>query len=286
MSDRKTPQLDDKQSTDLFSRKNKIDINKTQQKYVDRTLGCRHEIKYIITESKAQALARFIHPYLQPDRYSKLQRSGCYPIVSLYLDSDSLQLARETMTGKTNRYKLRIRGYTDEPEYPCFLEIKRRVNTIIIKSRSRIMHDNIENLLSGMSLPPQDYTIDEESLKQFQFYMKSINARPMILVRYMRQAFESSLENRVRVTFDRELCYKVTRTPEVKIGGTGWQHHSYTLGKVILEIKFTARYPGWLNQMVKTFDLRQESVSKYATSIQQSHILGFCAPQLGGNNDG
>jgi len=282
MSDGKTPQLNYIQNTEISPRKNKIDINKTQQKYVDRTLGCRHEIKYIINESKAQALAQFIRPYLQPDRYCKLQRSGCYPIVSLYLDSDNLQLARESMTGQKNRFKLRIRGYTDEPEYPCFLEIKRRVNTIIIKSRSRIMHDNIENLLSGMSLPPQDYTIDEESLKQFQFYMKSINARPMILVRYMRQAFESSLENRVRVTFDRELCYKVTRTPEVKIGGTGWQHHSYTLGKVILEIKFTARYPGWLNQMVKTFDLRQESVSKYATSIQQSHILGFCAPQLGG----
>jgi len=282
MSDGKSPQLNYIQNAEISPRKNKAEVNKIPQKYVDRTLGCRHEIKYIISESKAQALARFVHPYLQPDRYSKLQPSGSYPIVSLYLDSDNLQLARETMTGKANRYKLRIRGYTDEPEYPLFLEIKRRVNTVIIKSRSRIMHDNIENLLSGMSLPPQNYTIDEEALKQFQFYMKNINARPMILIRYMRQAFESSLENRVRVTFDRELCYKVTQTPEVKFGGTGWQHHSYTMGNVILEIKFTARYPGWLNQMVKAFDLRQESVSKYATSIKQSYLLRFCAPQLGG----
>lgn len=286
MSDVKSSQLNYKQSADLHLRKSKADPKKRPQQYVDRTLGCRHEMKYLIGESKAQALANFIRPYLPLDRYCKLQRSGTYPIVSLYLDSDNLQLARESMTGQKNRFKLRIRGYTDEPDYPLFLEIKRRMNTIIIKSRSRTMHDNIESLLSGMSLPPQDYTINEEALKQFQFYMKSINARPMILVRYMRQAFESPMANRVRVTFDRQLCYKVTQTPQVKLGGGGWQNHTYTMGKVILEIKFTARFPEWLNHMVKAFNLRQRSISKYATSIEQSHMLRFCAPQLGGNNNG
>ena len=135
------------------------------------------------------------------------------------------------------------------------------------------MYDDIKNLLSGISLPPQDYTINEETLKQFQFYMKSINARPMILVRYMRQAFESHLENRVRVTFDRELCYKVTQTPEIKFDGPEWQYHSYTLGKVILEIKFTARYPAWLNQMIKSFDLT-ELKNKIAMALEASREAG------------
>jgi len=249
---------------------------------VDLTLKCRYEIKYLISEAKAAAIAQFVKPYLQPDRYSKLQRGGNYPIVSLYLDSDDLRLCRETLTGQKNRFKLRVRSYTDEPEYPRYFEIKRRLNNVIIKSRSRVMERDVPALLAGSPLPPQDYTTDEEALSQFQLYVKSIDAGPVVLVRYMRQAFEGDSETRVRVTFDRELCYCMTRAPQVRLGGPGWQHNSVTMGNVILEIKFTNRYPSWLSQMVRYLDLQQDSVSKYATSIRQSRSLGFCAPQVAG----
>jgi hypothetical protein len=248
----------------------------------DRMLRCRHEIKYLISEAKAVAIAQFIRPYLEPDRYSKLQRGGHYPIVSLYLDSNNLQLCRESLTGQKNRFKLRIRSYTDEPEYPRFFEIKRRVNNVIIKSRARVMERDVPALLAGLPLPPQDYTTDEDVLNQFQLYTKSIGAKPVVLVRYMRQAFEGDSETRVRVTFDRELCYNVTSSPQVRLGGSGWQHSSVTTGGVILEIKFTDRYPAWLSQMVEYLDLRQDSISKYATSIRQSCSLGFCAPRIAG----
>jgi len=247
---------------------------------VDRTVKSRHEMKYLVSEAKAAAIAQFIRPYVQPDRYSKLQRGGSYPVVSLYLDSDNLQLCRESLTGQKNRFKLRIRSYTDELDYPRFFEIKRRVNNVIIKSRAQVSDRDVPTLLAGSPLPPQDYTTDEEALNQFQLYIKCIDAKPVVLVRYMRQAFEGDSETRVRVTFDRELCYKMTRAPQVRLEGTGWQRSSLTMGKVILEIKFTDRYPSWLTQMVKYFDLQQESISKYATSIRQSCSLGFCAPQM------
>lgn len=267
-------------STSLDSAKNGVSSKKTAQQLLGWALGCRHEIKYLISESKAQAIAQFIQPYLPQDRYCKLQQRGAYPIVSLYLDSDNLQLCRESLTGQKSRFKLRIRSYTDEPDYPCFFEIKRRLNAVIMKSRARVVQGDIPTLLSGMSLPPQEYSVDEKTLQQFQLYMKSINARPVILIRYLRQAFESNTENRIRVTLDRELYYKVTRVPELTLNDSGWQPHSYTLGNVILEVKFTGHYPAWLYRMVECFDLRQESISKYATSIMQSYKLGFCAPHL------
>jgi len=247
---------------------------------VDRTLACRFEMKYLISEAQAEGITQFIKPYLQLDRYCKLQRGGVYPIVSLYLDSPDLRLCKESMTGQKNRFKLRIRGYTDEPDYPRFFEIKRRLNNIIIKSRARIMDRDVRALLAGLSLPPQDYTTDENAINQFQLYMKSVNAGPIVLIRYMRQAFEDDSENRVRVTFDRKLCFNVTNKPEVTLDSPGWQRHSLTIGGVILEIKFTARYPAWLSRMVAFFGLRQQSISKYATSIEQSCRLGFCAPYV------
>jgi len=258
----------------------KVRPERKPKKTVDRMLACRFELKYLITESEAAAIDHYIRPFLPPDRYSKLQRGGMYPIVSLYLDSPDLHLCRETLTGVKNRFKLRIRSYTDEPEYPRFFEIKRRINRVIVKSRARVMDRDVPVLLSGRSLPPQGYSTDEAALNQFQLYMSSIHAGPMVLIRYMRQAFENTSENRVRVTFDRQLCYKVTREPQVRLGGSGWQHNAVTLGHVILEIKFTGRYPEWLARMAAHFNLEQRSISKYATSIEQACGLGFCSPAV------
>lgn len=247
-----------------------------------RTISYRHELKYHISESKAEAIAQFIKPHLQLDRYCKLQQSGDYPIVSLYLDSGDLHLCRESLGGHKNRFKLRIRSYTDEPDYPRFCEIKRRINTIIIKNRARVMNRDVPTLLAGLPLPPQNYTADTETINQFQFYMNNIRARPAVLVRYTRQAYEGGSENRLRVTFDRELAYNVTSLPEVRLSGGTWQLNPYTLGGIILEIKFTGHYPVWLSRMVKCFNLRQQSISKYASSIKESCLLKFCAPQLAG----
>lgn len=252
------------------------------KEYGDRMLRSRYEMKYLISESKAEAIRQYIRSYMQPDRYSKLQQGGMYPIVSLYLDSEDLRLCRESLTGQKNRFKLRIRSYTDEPEYPRFFEIKRRINNVIVKSRARVMDKNVPALLAGLPLPPQSYKTDVDALNQFQFYVRSIHAGPAVLIRYMRQAFESDSENRVRVTFDRELCYSVTDKLEVRLGGSGWQYNTLTVGSVILEIKFTGSYPPWLTGMVEYLELMQQPISKYATSIQQACRLRFCAPRVRG----
>ncbi|MBN2183464.1 MAG: polyphosphate polymerase domain-containing protein [Sedimentisphaerales bacterium] len=249
----------------------------------DRTLKCRHEMKYHISESTAEGITQFIKPYIQMDRYSKLHRNGDYPIVSLYLDSDELRLCKESLRGHKNRFKLRIRSYTDEPDYPRFLEIKRRMNTIIIKSRARVMSSDITNILAGIPLPPQNYTADTDTINQFQLYLNSIRAKPVVLIRYMRRAYECNMHNRVRVTFDRDLSYCVTDLPHVRLSGGGWQRNPFTNGGVILEIKFTDHYPTWLSQMVKYFNLRQRSISKYASSVEDSLLLRFCAPVVQGN---
>jgi hypothetical protein len=238
-------------------------------------------MKYRIYESTAAAIEEYIRPYLQLDPYSKLRRDRQYPIVSLYLDSDNLMLCRQSLTGQKSRFKLRIRSYTDEPGYPRFFEIKRRMNTIIIKNRARVRDEDVATLLSGLPLPPQDYRTDEKTLNQFQLYMNSINAKPMILIRYMRQAYEDNSHNKVRVTFDRELCYKVTREPKVLLNGqSGWQYNPISRGGVILEIKFTARFPAWLSRLVSNLNLSQDSFSKYATSLVNACSMGFCSPQL------
>jgi hypothetical protein len=263
-----------------------IDSNATFGKqpggWVDSVISCRYEMKYIISESQAEAVKQYIKSYMQPDRYCKLHRGGDYPIVSLYLDSHDFRLCKESLTGQKNRFKLRIRSYTDEPDYPRFFEIKRRINNVIVKSRSRVMDKDVAVLLAGLSMPLGNHhdLTDHEALLQFQLYVNNIKARPVVLIRYMRQAYEDDSENRVRVTFDRKLAYKVTSEPKVLLNGTGWQ--SPLSGPVILEIKFTNRYPAWLGRMVRCLDLQQQSMSKYATSVQEACFRRFYVRQFTG----
>jgi hypothetical protein len=155
-----------------------------------------------------------------------------------------------------------------------------------MKGRARVMDRDVPALLAGLPLPPQEFKADVETINQFQLYMNCIRARPAVLIRYMRQAFEGDSNNRVRVTFDRELAYKITHLPEVRLGGPGWRRNPFNVNGVILEIKFTGHFPFWLSEMIKYFNLQSRSISKYASSIEDSCALRFCAPEMGMIDDG
>jgi len=254
------------------------------RKLPDRLLRCRYELKYRVSESKAAAIERFIRPYLRLDHYCRTQPDGAYPIATLYLDSRDFQLCRQSMQGWKNRFKLRVRTYTDSPDYPRFFEIKRRANAVIIKSRARVFDEHIPKILEGLHVPETGYADEKETLRQFQLYAASIRAAPVVQVRYIRRAYEGDSANRVRVTFDRQLCHCIRRCPTVSLNGGGWSRHPSR--DVILEIKFTERYPAWLSQMAKCFNLRQQSVSKYVASVKQSYRSGLLHAERGGNNHG
>lgn len=266
-----------RQQTGSFRRKSDKSISRQPGEMIDNTLFCRYELKYRIGESQAAMIEEFIRPYLDLDYYSQLKSGGAYAVAGLYLDSPDLQLCRETLDGKKNRFKLRVRSYSDDLNAPCFFEIKRRINDVIIKSRAQVRRQDVAALLSGRFLPLPNYT-NEEALKQFQLYVSYINARPVVRIRYLRRAYQGDSHNRVRVTFDREIFYKTTGKPNVSLGGQGW--HRIPLNFVVLEIKFTAHYPAWLSRMVKCLNLQRKAISKYASSIKQSCSLGYCAPPL------
>ncbi|MBW8017928.1 MAG: polyphosphate polymerase domain-containing protein, partial [Planctomycetes bacterium] len=175
---------------------------KSKKTLNDKVLSCRYELKYRISESCAHAVASFIKLYLHADKYARKSPAGDYPISSLYFDSDCLRLCRDTLEGQKNRFKLRIRTYSDVPETPCFFEVKRRINNVILKARARVTKSHVPIILSGR-MPEGIYKEDRQVIRQFQLYKDSLSARPLMLVKYDRQAFEGDTATRVRVTFDR-----------------------------------------------------------------------------------
>lgn len=240
------------------------------------TMWSRFEIKYVINETTAAAVEEFIKPHVKEDHFCSIQPDGLYTISSLYLDSRDLKLFHESMDGKASRFKLRIRTYDDLPESPIFFEVKRRINSVIVKSRAKTKRANFDDLVHGFSSSLNLSKDNQAALNQFFLYRDSINARGVVKIKYRRKAYEGVDDNRVRITFDRNICCNTTHKWDVKVGGQGWV--PVQTNKVVLEIKFTGQYPAWVARMVNCLGLRQQSLSKYTTSVNQGSLLRFCAP--------
>jgi len=104
----------------------------------DRTLSSRYECKYLIPPRFVPAIRQFITPFLRPDRYALGREGYRYTISSLYLDTPDLRLFHQTVKGEKNRFKLRIRTYSDAPNDPVFFEIKKRCDRVIRKRRAKV----------------------------------------------------------------------------------------------------------------------------------------------------
>jgi hypothetical protein len=253
----------------------------------------RWELKYIIPEAVALALREFVASYLEIDEYGAHRPNLSYSIHNLYLDSDDLHIYWGTINGNKNRYKLRLRFYADNPnpQAPVFFEIKRRMNDAILKQRCGVQRPAVEAVLAGQ-LPQAGELVSQDArqlgaVQRFVELSSDLRAYPVAHVSYDREAWISPHDNSVRVTFDRNVLI----SPEFTARFTAeMDDPTPVFGPlVILELKFTGRFPDWFADMVRVFGLRQGSASKYADGIAvkgEHHFLrdpaaGLKKTQLG-----
>lgn len=237
----------------------------------------RFELKYLISETCADGVRDFLRSYLVSDEFNP-PAGGGYQVNSVYLDSPDLELCNATMQGLKNRYKLRIRFYDDLPASPVFFEIKRRVNDAILKERARVKRDSVPRLLSG-HWPQHDDVVkfspkSFDSLRHFCDLRNRLQARGQAIVTYEREAYVTPDSDSVRVTFDRNLR-TVPFCGEFRAADRDdWAYPP--IGGTVLELKFTERFPVWMRNMVRVFNLQRGSMPKYVECVQK---LGVDTPR-------
>lgn len=228
----------------------------------------RYEVKYLVSESQAAEVRRWCLDHLPPDPHS-LGRAGYeYPILSAYLDSASRTLLRQTLEKQMSRYKLRVRTYRDfhEPSdgLSAFFEIKRKINGIVHKTRARVGSEVADSLLWGehaLFAGHGKYGRDTRmNVNEFLQLRGRIEARPVVGVFYMREAYEGLSTERTRITLDRRLHYGIMAPPENGQGEMWWPADA---GGVILEVKFTNTYPFWVADMLRRVEVLRRGVCKY-----------------------
>jgi hypothetical protein len=187
----------------------------------------------------------------------------------LYLDSADFLTCRATLHGEKNRFKLRLRFYDDTPDSPIYLEVKRRLNLVILKQRAAVRRSSALRLLEGESLTDEDLLKDDdqsrEALYCFCSLCRRINAGAAAYTSYMREGYEPPDSNVYRVTFDRELRAGRFYDDLTIAGLQQWARPE--IGGTVLELKFTDRFPHWMELLVETFNLRRVSVPKYVECV-------------------
>lgn len=229
----------------------------------------RYELKYIIPEEQAIRVRDFVMNYLDPDEHTNPNEGFGYSVHSLYLDSPDLKLCRATITGDKNRYKLRIRFYDDQPDSPVFFEIKRRMNDVILKQRAGVWKSSVPNLLAG-DWPKRSDLIkgDEKNYKalyNFCDLRDSIRAQPAAYTSYLREAYEPPDSNLYRVTFDRRIMAGGYNGTLSVADLEKWARPQ--VDGVVLELKFTDRFPKWMHDCVQIFNLRRTTMPKYVECV-------------------
>src|SRR3954447_20657018 len=77
---------------------------------------------------------------VDPDLVKERLGRTRYPVTSLYFDSYDLAAWREKEDGQFFRRKIRLRSYSEEfsADSPCFIEIKRRLDAVVLKDRLKL----------------------------------------------------------------------------------------------------------------------------------------------------
>lgn len=241
----------------------------------------RFEYKYLIDERCAHEVRNFARSYLVHDEFARAEMKWAYDTQSVYLDGPGLPLYHATVQGHMNRFKLRVRYYTEKESDPVFFEVKRRVNDIIMKDRALVKRDRALRMLEGARPQITDLVKQHDldawsSLKRFCEMRDNIGAVGKVFVSYKREAWVKESDDNVRLTFDRHLCggkydgtfiVKKQVYPPPLLAGS----------PCVLELKFTDRFPHWFREMARALNLERRNNAKYCQTtfwVPRASVFG------------
>lgn len=217
----------------------------------------RYEMKYILNKEQVEYLVEAIKGHMEVDEYGKTS------IASLYYDTVSFRLIRNSIEKPEFKEKLRLRSYgLAKPGKPVFLELKRKAQGIVYKRRVVTNVEDVNRFLSGESNIFANGQIAKE-ITYFRDYYGSLI--PSCLIIYDRVAyFEPGGD--LRLTIDYNPRYRLDNLNlDTSMEGISLLNE----GEAILEIKVQEAMPLWLSNILSKGKIYKNSFSKYGEAYKQ-----------------
>jgi hypothetical protein len=256
----------------------------------------RIELKFFLPDRALNHFVDRLSAYTEVDPYLVREGRGrtSYPVTSLYFDSYDLQAFDEKEGGQLFRRKIRLRTYEESlaPENPCFLEIKRRLDAVVLKDRlglpAGVLDPSIpvNRLLSHLF----ERTTEKDSPTYHEARMMAawLNLQPTAIVRYKRLAFVGRDNPTTRITVDLNM-EGVWKPPKVvgdiplrSIGNINAAGMSGISGRYgMLELKCNRNVPGWFHRAAQDLELTRTAFSKYylVVSALRPQVMEDCDGQ-------
>jgi SPX domain protein involved in polyphosphate accumulation len=226
----------------------------------------RFEFKYPMSKTTARLIHMNLRAYgMKEDPHKKNGSDLSYTVNSLYLDSPSLSDYYDKEGGFLIRKKLRIRIYDPvftETTHPIMLEKKMKYDMTIHKKRTGISISSYNAIINNeTNTLLNKYENDGVALNILHSIIKT-NATPILSVRYKRLPLVYPKKPLFRITFDSNM--EACKSTDLR-----YNHHMYKVapGVVIMEVKFNSWLPYWFGNIVRKFDLKRDTFSKYTNSL-------------------
>lgn len=220
----------------------------------DKYVFKRYEIKYKLTPRQFAVVSEEVSRHLAEDEY------GMTTIQSLYYDTDTRLLVRNSIEKPFFKEKLRARSYGPaSPDKDVFLEIKRKCDDVVFKRRIAIREKNLSAFVDfGIGAIGQ---IENEIRYLCRFYG---GLKPSMLLLYDRTAYyDKNSGSDLRITFDRNIRYRTRRLDLCsELDGTLLLPD----GEILMEVKTGGGYPVWLINLLDENGIYKTSFSKYGTA--------------------
>ena len=242
----------------------------------------RYELKFPISLAQKLKFVKEVCPGVVADTNGVC---ATYRVSSMYFDTADLRAYWQKMDGEAVRSKIRLRYYTAAAEnqpriQTAFMEIKHRLNDLVLKERVQLTDEGANTILADVrelvdldrhviaNIPPAART----TVERIQRAASAPNFSAVNVISYLREAWEGSVDRRLRLTFDSSCqAYAPQSYLDVAFNcGTRILRE----GEFIMEVKFDEAIPRWIRDLVARNGLHLQRFSKYAYGVERLRIRG------------
>ena len=182
---------------------------------------------------------------------------GKSTVSNIYLDTPNFLLIRNSIDAMTYKEKLRIRSYgvpTDDSR--VFFEIKKKYKGIVYKRRLSLTYKQVTDYIDNGVKPTES-----QIMREIDWCMKVYeNPKPKVVLSYEREAFYWNNDKDVRLTFDRNVRYRMNDLSLQK-GSSG--ETIIPENCILMEIKTPGSMPIELAEILSLCKIYPSSFSKY-----------------------
>ncbi len=246
------------------------------RKEADRLAGNtfeRMEKKVVVPTVLVPELQSRITPYMEPDAYNVGGKP--YMICNLYFDDEADDIIRTSVEKPWYKEKLRLRAYgVPTPDTKVFLEIKKKCNKVGTKRRVKFTLREANAYLETGVHPEGLPYIDEQVLREIDYYRSHEKVFPKIYVSYLRNAYFGKEDPEFRVTFDSDI---LTRRYDLDLEKGRYGDPVLSPGRTLMEVKFPGAVPLWFARVMSDCGLSFHTFSKVGTDFKLYTYENACA---------